>query len=76
MQTNAAAALPENSGVVRGNINSVVLLEAVDAYTTRVRYVCEIEPKGWLPTVVSEEGREGGREGGLEEQWRRAWKHK
>jgi len=76
VQTNAAAALPENSGVVRGNINSVVLLEAVDAYTTRVRYVCEIEPKGWLPTVVSEEGREGGREGGLEEQWRRAWKHK
>ena len=52
----------KNSGAVRGNINSVVLLKSIDAYTTRVRYVCEIEPKGWLPTVVSEERREGGRD--------------
>jgi hypothetical protein len=54
VQTNAANSLPENSGAVRGNINSIILLEPVDGYTTRVRYVCEIEPKGWLPTMVTE----------------------
>ena len=64
LQTNAATALPECSGAVRGNINSVVLLDSVDAYTTRVRYVCEIGPNGWLPNLVRREGgREGGREG-------------
>ncbi|EKU22912.1 hypothetical protein NGA_0179202 [Nannochloropsis gaditana CCMP526] len=54
VQTNAANTLPENSGAVRGNINSIILLEPVDGYTTRVRYVCEIEPKGWLPTMAVE----------------------
>lgn len=54
LQTNAATALPENSGAVRGNINSVVLLDSLDAYTTRVRYVCEIGPNGWLPNLAVE----------------------
>lgn len=50
-QTNAATAVPDNAGAVRGNINSVIFLESVVG-GTRVRYVCEVEPKGWLPTVV------------------------
>ena len=43
--------MPANAGAVRGNINSVIFLESVVG-GTRVRYVCEVEPKGWLPTVV------------------------
>ena len=43
--------MPDNTGAVRGNINSVIFLESVVG-GTRVRYVCEVEPKGWLPTVV------------------------
>lgn len=55
-QTNAASAVPDNAGAVRGNINSVIFFESVVG-GTRVRYVCEVEPKGWLPTVVRGLGR-------------------
>jgi hypothetical protein len=50
---NAPASVPEANGAVRGGINSLLFLEPIDASTTKARYVVEIEPKGWLPGVVS-----------------------
>lgn len=52
-QVNAPESVPSTDSAVRGNINSLVFLEPIDALTTRVRYVVEVEPKGWLPSVVS-----------------------
>lgn len=52
VQVNAPSAVPEANGAVRGNINSLLFLEPIDATTTRARYVVEVEPKGWLPGVV------------------------
>ncbi|KAG5179525.1 hypothetical protein JKP88DRAFT_224095 [Tribonema minus] len=52
IQTNTASEVPANSSSVRGDVNSLLLLEPLDATTTRARYAIEIDVKGWLPTKV------------------------
>ena len=51
---NAADSIEPDSSAVRGNVNSLIIMEPISAKSTRVRYVVELEPKGWLPSVVSE----------------------
>ena len=46
---------------MRGNVHSVIVIEPIDAFKSRVRYVAEVEPKGWLPTIVSRCSIEGDR---------------
>lgn len=53
-QVNAADAVPDNNNAVRGNVNSMLFIDPISPIATRVRYVIEAEPKGWVPLWAAE----------------------
>jgi len=52
VQISAPTEVPANKKSVRGDVNSILLLEPIDAGTTKVSYVIEMDVKGWLPVKV------------------------
>lgn len=54
INVDASAEVPKTATAVRGKQNSILLLQPVNAETTDVTYVVEVQPNGWVPTVMAE----------------------
>jgi hypothetical protein len=52
VQVNRPEDVPSNAPSVRGDVNSLLLMEPLDATTTKVKYAIEVDVRGWLPTGV------------------------
>eukprot|EP00953_Heterococcus_sp_UTEX-ZZ885_P004841 3096-Heterococcus_DN1.PRE.1 len=56
VQVNAPDEEPLHKSSVRGDVNSMLLFEPIDAHTTKATYAIEMDVKGWLPTKVVNAG--------------------
>jgi hypothetical protein len=54
INTDAAQEVPATAWSVRGNMNSILLLQAVNAQVTDVTYIIEYAVNGWVPTFIAE----------------------
>jgi len=52
-QVDAGEEVPHMENVVRAEVNSMLLLESIDANTTKANYAIEMDIKGWIPRQVS-----------------------
>jgi hypothetical protein len=54
INTDAAQDVPATSWSVRGNMNSILLLQPVNAQVTDVTYIVEYAVNGWVPSFLAE----------------------
>jgi hypothetical protein len=54
INVDASTVLPTSSSAVRGKQNSILVLQPINAETTEVTYVVEIQANGWIPSFVAE----------------------
>jgi len=54
VQVDAHDDVPQTKGVVRGDVNSMLLLQPLNQTTTKASYAIEVSPKGWIPSKAVE----------------------
>ena len=52
LSMDSAESIPNSMWAVRGNMNSLLVLEPISAERTRATYIIEINYRGWLPAFL------------------------
>lgn len=54
INVDASTVVPPTASAVRAKHNSILVLQPINAETTEVTYVVEVQANGWIPSFVAE----------------------